>query len=118
MRKTKESNLYMFLKSYSLTKHSADYFKDVIDFKVDQKMAQRKLVQLGRALSRIVSMDMVFKLGEHGFNSDMIANSLKVIRSEIKTTIDRKSTRLNSSHVAISYAVFCLKKKKKRKEEN
>src|SRR5439155_26322172 len=36
---------------------------------------------------------------------------------------DRKSTRLNSSHVAISYAVFCLKKKKKntykdRKSEN
>src|SRR5437660_6989132 len=30
---------------------------------------------------------------------------------------DRKSTRLNSSHVAISYAVFCLKKKKKRKTE-
>src|SRR5690625_1642784 len=28
-------------------------------------------------------------------------------------TADRKSTRLNSSHVAISYAVFCLKKKKK-----
>src|SRR5207253_7980146 len=26
--------------------------------------------------------------------------------------VDRKSTRLNSSHVAISYAVFCLKKKK------
>src|SRR5690349_23390938 len=28
--------------------------------------------------------------------------------------LDRKSTRLNSSHVEISYAVFCLKKKKKR----
>src|SRR5699024_11435100 len=28
---------------------------------------------------------------------------------------DRKSTRLNSSHVSISYAVFCLKKKKKHK---
>src|SRR5690625_6258575 len=28
--------------------------------------------------------------------------------------LDRKSTRLNSSHVAISYAVFCLKKKKKK----
>src|SRR5690625_7084683 len=27
---------------------------------------------------------------------------------------DRKSTRLNSSHVAISYAVFCLKKKKRK----
>src|SRR5258705_10018079 len=29
--------------------------------------------------------------------------------------IDRKSTRLNSSHLGISYAVFCLKKKKKTK---
>src|SRR5205814_10068585 len=30
---------------------------------------------------------------------------------------DRKSTRLNSSHLGISYAVFCLKKKKKKKKE-
>src|SRR5439155_21042568 len=32
---------------------------------------------------------------------------------DVSTNRDRKSTRLNSSHVAISYAVFCLKKKKK-----
>src|SRR5271165_7251489 len=31
---------------------------------------------------------------------------------------DRKSTRLNSSHVKISYAVFCLKKKKKKHQNN
>src|SRR5215467_3494216 len=31
---------------------------------------------------------------------------------------DRKSTRLNSSHLVISYAVFCLKKKKKKKKNN
>src|SRR5690606_42060777 len=31
--------------------------------------------------------------------------------------LDRKSTRLNSSHVKISYAVFCLKKKKKSKQD-
>src|SRR5437773_9310488 len=31
---------------------------------------------------------------------------------------DRKSTRLNSSHITISYAVFCLKKKKKKKYTN
>src|SRR5437773_8181172 len=30
---------------------------------------------------------------------------------------DRKSTRLNSSHITISYAVFCLKKKKKNKKD-
>src|SRR5690242_21884870 len=32
-----------------------------------------------------------------------------------KLSSDRKSTRLNSSHMSISYAVFCLKKKKKKK---
>src|SRR5439155_9952865 len=37
--------------------------------------------------------------------------------SPITITRDRKSTRLNSSHVAISYAVFCLKKKKNRKKQ-
>src|SRR5699024_11521576 len=31
---------------------------------------------------------------------------------------DRKSTRLNSSHVSISYAVFCLKKKKQKNNNN
>src|SRR5699024_12018130 len=34
---------------------------------------------------------------------------LQALRTQI--TLDRKSTRLNSSHVSISYAVFCLKKK-------
>src|SRR5690554_7568587 len=32
--------------------------------------------------------------------------------------VDRKSTRLNSSHVRISYAVFCLKKKKNKTQKN
>src|SRR5438034_8442087 len=38
---------------------------------------------------------------------------------EVATSIggDRKSTRLNSSHTVISYAVFCLKKKKKHKHD-
>src|SRR5699024_11836475 len=35
----------------------------------------------------------------------------------VMTTKDRKSTRLNSSHVSISYAVFCLKKKNKNKSK-
>src|SRR5690348_17544186 len=37
----------------------------------------------------------------------------RVSATGIAETIDRKSTRLNSSHPSISYAVFCLKKKKK-----
>src|SRR5260221_9664115 len=38
----------------------------------------------------------------------------RALRANLRTTGDRKSTRLNSSHTVISYAVFCLKKKKKK----
>src|SRR5438445_7108529 len=38
------------------------------------------------------------------------------LRSIVPDALDRKSTRLNSSHANISYAVFCLKKKKKKKK--
>src|SRR5437773_7245011 len=43
-----------------------------------------------------------------------------VVRAEVQDLAageDRKSTRLNSSHITISYAVFCLKKKKKKKNK-
>src|SRR5207253_6334461 len=43
-----------------------------------------------------------------------VGRSLRTCTSNARPTVrDRKSTRLNSSHVAISYAVFCLKKKKR-----
>src|SRR5205807_9804737 len=38
-------------------------------------------------------------------------------RQDRRKVLDRKSTRLNSSHLVISYAVFCLKKKKKKKKK-
>src|SRR5690242_21210208 len=38
-------------------------------------------------------------------------------RQAVAQRSDRKSTRLNSSHMSISYAVFCLKKKKKKKKD-
>src|SRR5947209_13787510 len=43
-----------------------------------------------------------------------------VFAEELSRTprLDRKSTRLNSSHANISYAVFCLKKKKKKQHHN
>src|SRR5258705_10030266 len=37
-----------------------------------------------------------------------------LLRLALEATLDRKSTRLNSSHLGISYAVFCLKKKKQK----
>src|SRR5256885_8662941 len=45
---------------------------------------------------------------------DLVTSSARAATAEAAQ--DRKSTRLNSSHLVISYAVFCLKKKKKKKK--
>src|SRR5437899_5376436 len=42
--------------------------------------------------------------------------NISLCRNPVDAARDRKSTRLNSSHLGISYAVFCLKKKKKSKK--
>src|SRR5690625_6878096 len=56
------------------------------------------------------------------FKSDIAYSLVKILLGYryffTPSYLDRKSTRLNSSHVAISYAVFCLKKKKKKHKRN
>src|SRR5436305_11052990 len=57
---------------------------------------------------------------EHGLLDRLKGEIIAVSNADLGWTLaafetaDRKSTRLNSSHVRISYAVFCLKKKKKQ----
>ena len=87
MRKLKVTNLYDFLSSYKLTENASGYFKDSLDFEIDYQLPQRKLVQLGRAIGRIVAMDMTIDMGRSGFNSDLVANSIKVISEEIESII-------------------------------
>src|SRR3989454_9812412 len=77
-----------------------------------------------RALERLAAhADAVAQL--HGRGEAALAGEVEERRrlpgrvadavAEILDDPDRKSTRLNSSHLVISYAVFCLKKKKKKK---
>src|SRR5690606_39505666 len=45
-----------------------------------------------------------------------LTGTSSAVKRPLSSALDRKSTRLNSSHVKISYAVFCLKKKKETDE--
>src|SRR5690625_6560465 len=77
--------------------------------KIDRRKAQIKR-ELPYVLNSIAVMS------EAGLNlmpaiQEVSSKEESELSSELKR-VDRKSTRLNSSHVAISYAVFCLKKKK------
>src|SRR2546426_3800986 len=52
-----------------------------------------------------------------GIARELRAGSAECDRAAVlERAVDRKSTRLNSSHLVISYAVFCLKKKKKQQQ--
>lgn len=85
MKKGKESNMFKFLKSFTLTEKSAPMMKGTFDFHIDTNLPQRKLVELGQAISRLISHEMVINLGEKGFPGDMINNGLAVLAHEINT---------------------------------
>src|SRR5437660_2274320 len=52
------------------------------------------------------------RVADGGRRAEPGIGGMEVAELRIRDRADRKSTRLNSNHVAISYAVFCLKKKK------
>src|SRR5207249_11067869 len=65
----------------------------------------------------VVLGDRLFLISDDGVASCVEASTGRIVWKErvggtyFSSPVDRKSTRLNSSHVSISYAVFCLKKK-------
>src|SRR5690625_6646601 len=67
------------------------------DFSKNLGLNYQQVVNLGLIIVALVTAAVVLSIGVIPF---------------LGLIIDRKSTRLNSSHVASSYAVFCLKKKK------
>src|SRR5690349_23964829 len=65
---------------------------------------------LFRSVAALVLALAPAALADSGSSTQFIRSA--VVNADHTATLDRKSTRLNSSHVEISYAVFCLKKKK------
>src|SRR5690554_7232380 len=59
---------------------------------------------------------MVYQGLSSGSIAQIELKDINLKKGTIHIAEDRKSTRLNSSHVRISYAVFCLKKKKKKQK--
>src|SRR5690606_24377494 len=86
---------------------------------VDQVCRKHATGQPGAVLvrSQLRPVGVVAARPHTGFRAAVVERDDHVLRHVDQSTrqVDRKSTRLNSSHVKISYAVFCLKKKKKQK---
>src|SRR5690554_7131479 len=87
-------------------------------FQIHPETPQKRLIKQAVEIIRkggvvVYPTDSGYALGCH-LGDKQAADKIKRIR---RLDEDRKSTRLNSSHVRISYAVFCLKKKKKKQKQ-
>lgn len=87
MNRKKVLNLAEFLKNYNLTENIADYFKTLLDFKIDFNLQQRKIVDLGKIISRVISANHIAILGAKGFRSDLINDGLETIKHEISMLV-------------------------------
>ena len=96
MKSVKEINVWEYLKDHPLALRAVDYLKELLNFNIDMQMPQRKLVELGKALSRIVSMDLVIKMGENGFRMDLIDGAVSMLRQEISNLMDTFSFKQNT----------------------
>src|SRR5690625_7705250 len=106
-------------KTFGLLKFSAlrrEVFLQNEDGTVSTEVKERTYDLKSREQGQMiqVSIPASVPLKEFDYNAEVeIINPVADTVANAK--IGRESTRLNSSHVAISYAVFCLKKKKKKK---
>src|SRR5690554_7183640 len=84
-------------------------------FRSDERVehAEQKILEIEQRVVALENRDLkILNVRDFGATGDGETDDTAAIQA------DRKSTRLNSSHVRISYAVFCLKKKKNNKKYN
>src|SRR3712207_8924772 len=67
--------------------------------------------ELRRMLGALRDVRELIEIGAYQTGTDPLVDRARRLLPDIDAFLDRKSTRLNSSHANISYAVFCLKKK-------
>src|SRR5207253_10400155 len=94
---------------YSLSLHDAlPICVDCAVGRLHQKIGRAAICQ------RVAEFEPNFGPRQDFINKERSGVGIQVSGNVPGLALDRKSTRLNSSHVAISYAVFCLKKKKNK----
>lgn len=85
MKKQKQSQLFDFLQTFQPTAAASSYFKQELSFTLAENLSQRKLVDLGKALARIICIGYVLELQDKGFRKDLVENCVTMVRQEVNT---------------------------------
>ena len=70
--------------------------KELVNFDPDAGMIQRKLVEFGQIISKIVSMDLVLYLEEKGFRKDLVDNTIIILKQDISNLLSGFHFRNNT----------------------
>lgn len=87
MNRLKETNLFRYLKSSELASRAAAWMRDSLDFSLKSGLSQRKKVDLGRILGRLISVQMVMNLADRGFRNDLVENCLGIMKRRIQSLL-------------------------------
>ncbi len=87
MRRGGHATLQAFLASFDGTARAVEHVRDAADFRLDGELSQRRTVDLGRALGRILAMEYVIELGDRGFHRDLVANAVDQVRLEVNALL-------------------------------
>lgn len=102
MKRKKDFNIYNFFKDSALTNLSHSFFKSVTNFSVSTDLSQRKMVELGKVFSRVISLNFVLEMGEKGFRNDLVKNCIESVALEV-TQILGSFNALNTNVVIENY---------------
>ena len=83
MKRVKEQNLFHFLKDFDLTTKAMEFLKKPLDFNLDLQLPQRKLVDMGKIIGRVISLNQVIHLSEKGFKQELIDGSIAYLQEEV-----------------------------------
>lgn len=83
MRKQKETSLYTFLSNFDLTKNAAIHFREQLNFSITEGLPQRKQVDLGKIIARVITVQYVLSLQDKGFRSDLVQSCLANVLLDI-----------------------------------
>lgn len=91
MKRGQVRNLYAFLSAFRLTKRSSSYFREQLDFHISETLTQRKLVDLGRIISRLICTDYTLEMEDVGYRSDLVQSCIGNMKVDIAHLISNLS---------------------------
>jgi len=95
MKRKKEVNIYNFFKDFNLTSKSYSYFKKEIEFSFIAGLKQRKMIDLGKIFSRIISLNFVLEMEEKGFRKDLTTNCAEFLKLDVSQLISSFHSKNN-----------------------